>query len=178
MPIHFATTVATTTKQLVLETYNTDVYGLVRRMNRFILEMALSQSSGVSKTTSFDVGRALSYINAVRQYLAWVVAQPELDLPETGPTKIKLPVSPDVPEMENESIYDLCTLFAIARDELANSQSSRLSSNLIPFDINRLTAVLDKASAFIATYVTVVDPLDQPETSPMASMTGLGRQGV
>ena len=88
MPIHFATTVATTTKQLVLETYNTDVYGLVRRMNRFILEMALSQSSGVSKTTSFDVGRALSYINAVRQYLAWVVAQPELDLPETGPTKI------------------------------------------------------------------------------------------
>jgi hypothetical protein len=161
-----------------LETYNTDVYGLVRRMNRFIVEMALSQSSGVSKFTSYDVSRALSYINAVRTYLDWVIAQPELDLPETGPTKVKLPVSPEVPEMENESVFDLCILFEIARDELANSQSSRLSSNLIAFDVSRLTAVLDKASAFIATYATIVDPLDQPETSPMAAVTGLGRLGV
>lgn len=169
---------ANTSKQLVLETYNADVCGLVRRINRFILEMAHSQSSGVSKTTSFDVVRALSYIDAVRKYLAWVIDQPELDLPETSPNKYKLPASPDIPEMENESIYDLCNLFAIARDELANSQSSRLSSNLIPFDTSRLTAVLDKASNFIATYVTVVDPLDQPETSPMTAVTGLGRQGV
>jgi hypothetical protein len=167
-----------TPAKAVLETYNTDIYGLVRRMNRFILEMALSQSSGVSKTTTFDVARALSYINAVRQYLAWVTGQPELDLPETGPTKIKLPASPEIPDMENESMFDLCALFEIARDELANSQSSRLSSNLLVVDKNRLTAVLDKASAFIASYVTVVDPLDQPETSPMTAVTGPGRQGV
>jgi hypothetical protein len=80
--------------------------------------------------------------------------------------------------MENESMFDLCALFEIARDELANSQSSRLSSNLLVVDKNRLTAVLDKASAFIASYVTVVDPLDQPETSPMTAVTGPGRQGV
>lgn len=167
-----------TSKQLVLETYNSDVCGLVRRINRFILEMAHSQSSGVSKTTSFDVVRALSYIDAVRKYHAWVIDQPELDLPETSPNKYKLPVSPDIPEMENESIYDICNLFAVARDELANSQSSRLSSNLMPVDSSRLLAVLDKASNFIATFVTVVDPLDQPETSPMSAVTGLGRQGV
>jgi hypothetical protein len=170
--------VATTSKQLVLETYNMDVYGLVRRINRFILELARSQSSGVSKFTSYDVGRALSYINALRIYLAQVIAQPELDLPETSPTTIKLPVSPDLPEMENESIYDICLLFAIARDELANSQSSRLSSNLVSYDILRFTAILDKASNFIQTYASVIEPLDQPETSPMAAMTGLGRQGV
>ena len=167
-----------TSKQPVLETYNNDVRGLVQRINRFILEMAHSQSSGVSKTTSFDVVRALSYIDAVRKYHAWVIDQPELDLPETSPHKYKLPASPEIPEMENESIYDICTLFAVARDELANSQSSRLSSNLIPFDSSRLLAVLNKVSNFIATYVTVVDPLDQPETSPMAAVTGLGRQGV
>ena len=159
-------------------TYNTDIFGLVRRINRFIVEMSKSQSSGVSKTLSFDVTRATSYITAVRVYLDWVTAQPELDLPETGPTSISLPVSPTIPEMENESTYDLCILLELARDELANSQSSRLSSNLIAFDASRLIAILDKADNFIASYVLIVDPLDQPETSPSHPMTGPGRGGV
>lgn len=159
-------------------TYNTDIFGLVRRINRFILEMAHSQSSGVSRTISFDVVRAKSYIKAVRVYLAWVVAQPEIDLPETGPTSVPLPPNPALPLMENESTYDLCVLMELARDELANSQSSRLSSNLLEFDSFRLKAILDKADAFIVNYVTAVDPLDQPETSPMVPMTGPGRVGV
>jgi hypothetical protein len=160
------------------QTYNTDVYGIVRRLNRFIVEVIKSQSSGVSQTISFDVQRARTYIAATRAYVAWVISQPTLDLPETGPTAVDLPVSPVIPLFENESLFDLATLFSLARDEIANSQSSRLSSNLIPFDTLRISAILDKADAFLNNYVTVIDPLDQPETSPMTVITGPGLKGV
>jgi hypothetical protein len=159
-------------------TYNTDVIGLVRRLNRFIVEIVKSQSSGTSKTLSFDVVRAQTYITAVRSYMAWVTGQPELDLPETGPRPVNLPTNPVIPEMENESLFDLATLLELARDELANSQSSRLSSNLIGFDAARLTAILDKADLFITNYILAIDPLDQPETSPAVAMTGPGKLGV
>jgi hypothetical protein len=159
-------------------TANTDVYGLVRRINRFIVEITKAQSSGVSQTISFDVIRARSYLGAVVAYHDWVVAQPSLDLPETGPTFIDLPVAPVVPLFENESLYDLCMLLELARDELANSQSSQLSSNLISFDSQRLMAIIGKASKFITDYITVIDPLDQPETSPMTASTGQGLLGV
>lgn len=166
---------AQTTKAI---TYNADVRGIVRRINRFIQEIFLSQSSGVSKTSTFDVARAKSYINAIRSYVAWVVNQPELDLPETGPQAVDLPPNPVVPDMENESLFDLATLFETARNELANSQSSRLSSNLIPFDAARLGAIFDKADIFISSYIEVVDPLDLPESSPQALVTGPGKTGV
>jgi hypothetical protein len=159
-------------------TYNTDVYGLVRRINRFIEEVVKSQSSGVSKTSTFDVSRMRSYIMAMRAYLNWVTSQPELDLPETGPRPTNLPVSPVIPLIENESLYDVAVLFELARDELANSQSSRMSSNLIGFDAARFTAILDKSDKFIDEYVTAVDPLDLPETSPSKEVTGKGMQGV
>lgn len=160
------------------QTYNTDVYGVVRRINRFIVEICKSQSSGVSQTISFDVARARSYIQAVRSYVIWVCSVPMLDLPETGPTAVDLPAPPVIPLFENESLFDLATMFSLARDEIANSQSSRLSSNLINFDRIRLDAILDKADVFLTTYVTVIDPLDQPETSPMTTVTGPGARGV
>lgn len=58
---------ATTSSKAV--TYNADVRGIVRRINRFIQEIFLSQSSGVSKSSAFDVARAVSYIGAVRSYV-------------------------------------------------------------------------------------------------------------
>lgn len=167
---------ATTTN--TAQTYNTDVFGFVRRINRFIEEVFKGASSGVSKTSQFDVARAQSYITALRGYLAWVIGQPELDLPETSSRAIALPVSPKIPGIENESLYDLAVLLELARDELANSQSSRLSSNLIPFDAKRLESILDKADAFIANYVLVIDPLDLPETSPAYPMAPGGLTGV
>lgn len=160
------------------QTYNTDVYGLVRRVNRFIEEICKCQSSGVSKTSIFDVNRMKSYITALRAYHNWVTTQPELDLPETGPRPVALPAPPTIPMLENESLYDLAILLELARDELSHSQSSRLSSNLIGFDSVRFTSVLDKASKFIDEYVTVIDPLDLPETSPGQVMPPSGLKGV
>lgn len=158
-------------------TYNTDVYGIVRRINRFIEEVTKSVSSNVSGTNAFDVQRAKSYVAAIRSYAAWVTGQPALDLPETAPRSISLPVAPVIPQMENESMLDLATLFELARDEISGSQSSRVGAGLMASDLKRLTAILDKADAFITGYITTVDPLDVPESSPMSPMTGPGRMG-
>jgi hypothetical protein len=160
------------------ETYNTDVYGIVRRANRYIVELVKSQSSGLTKTVGFDVIRAKSYIKSLRSYHDHAVGDPSLDLPETGPTSIALPSNPVIPPMENDSIFDLVTLLELARDELVNSQSSRMSTNLIGYDSVRFLAILDKADNFIDKYVLVVDPIDQPETSPSQPMTGPGSRGV
>lgn len=159
-------------------TYNTDIDGIVRRINRFIVELSKSVSSNVSGTNAFDIARARSFISAVRSYAAWSSGQPALDLPETAPRSINLPVSPVIPAMENESILDLATLLELARDEISGSQSSRDPAGLKTADLKRLAAILDKADAFITGYMTAVDPLDVPESTPMAAMTGPGNTGV
>ena len=159
-------------------TYNTDIFSLVRRLNRFIQEMIKSQSSGVSQTMPFDVTRVMSYASSVRSYVAWVVAQPLLDLPETGPQEMPLPDSPTLEAVENESVYDICVLLEIARDELANSQSARLSTNLLKYDHDRLLAIVTKLENFVKQYIAVAEPLDLPESSPMQEVSGPGRQGV
>jgi hypothetical protein len=169
---------ATATKGQQGLTYNTDVFGLVRRINRFIEEVFKGQSSGVSKTSPFDVTRAQSYVTALRGYHDWVINQPELDLPETSSRPLTLPVSPTIPPIENESLYDLSVLLEIARDEISNSQSSRLSSGLIGFDSTRFIGILDKIDAFIDNYILVIDPLDLPETSPQHPMAPGGNTGV
>jgi hypothetical protein len=159
-------------------TYNTDVWSIVRRLNRVIVEVTKSQSSSVSATLPFDVARVKSYTASIKAFVDWVVAQPLLDLPETGPQEMPLPASPVIPDMENESAHDIVNLLEIARDEVANSQSARLSTNLLKFDYDRLVAILEKINKFVDTYIGVAEPLDLPESSPMFAVTGPGLTGV
>jgi len=158
-------------------TYNIDVHSIVRRYNRFLQEVNKAQSSGVSFTNPFDVARLSSYISSMEAYQNWIVSQPLLDCPETGPIEMDLPVSPTLPVMENESMQDVINLVEIARDEVANSQSSRMPTNLLKFDKDRQDSYLLKLRQLLA-YVAAAEPLDLPESSPMADVTGPGRMGV
>lgn len=158
-------------------TYNIDVHSVVRRYNRVLVEIVKSQSSGVSQTLPFDITRITSYIAAINNFLDFVVGQPILDCPETGPTEVPLPPSPTIPYIENESAYDLMQLLEIARDEIANSQSSRIPTNLVKFDYERQKAYLQKASNLLG-YIGTVEPLDLPESSPMTPVSGPGNLGV
>ena len=162
----------------VTHTYNTDIFGLIRRMNRFIIEIVKSQSSNVSVTQPFDAQRMLSYLAAITSYQAWVTTQPLLDLPETAPQPIALLPDPELTVIENESLYDLAMMITLARDELKGSQSSRLSTNLMKFDSDRLSAVMLKCNNFINDYISKVDPIDLPESSPMTPVSTAGARGV
>lgn len=158
-------------------TYNIDVHSIVRRYNRILEEIMKSQSSGVSFTNPFDVNRIASYVNAMKNFQNFVVAQPLLDCPETGPTEIPLPTNPTVQTLENESMMDVVNLIEIARDEIANSQSARMPTNLLVFDKERQDSYLLKIEHMM-TYVATSEPLDLPESSPMQDVTGPGRLGV
>jgi len=165
------------TSKLATTTFNIDVHSVVRRWNRVLMEIIKSQSSGVSQTMPFDLVRIKSYLNAMEAFQSFIVSQPLLDCPETGPTEMPLPVPPVIPYLENESAYDLLMLVEIARDEIGNSQSSRLPTNFVQFDFGRQQNYINKARKLVE-YIEAAEPLDLPESSPMAAVTGPGRLGV
>jgi len=158
--------------------YNHDVQGLHRRINRFIVEAINAASNGVSMVSDADQSRMSTYLVAIKTYVAWVVSQPVLDLPETHPREYVLEENPAVPVIENESLLDLIHLFTLARDEMVNGQSGRMASGLIRFDNDRILAIIAKAESFLSDYVAIVTPLDLPESSPMHVLAGQGKKGV
>jgi hypothetical protein len=159
-------------------TYNHDVAGLQRRINRFIYEMIKSVSNAGSLMNEYDKNRLSTYLTAIRAYVGWVVSQPQLDLPETSPRAITLDPNPTWELMENEAIIDVIRMLEIARDELVNSQASRASSGLNKFDEARILALVTKVEDFLTKYINVITPLDLPESTPMRAMTGAGQTGV
>ena len=161
-------------------TYNHDIAGLYRRLNRFIEELAHSVSSSGSQMNNFDQTRLATYLDAVDAYMNWVVAQPQLDLPETHPRIYEFKDAPEVKDedVENESALDVIRMLELARDETVNGQSARLGSGLISFDEMRLTAIVAKARNFLENYIATITPLDLPESSPMKNMTQPGMTGV
>jgi hypothetical protein len=156
-------------------TYNMDVLVIVRLLNRFIEEVSRSQSAGTTQATSADVTRLLSYTAATRTFVNHVINQPVLDLPETHPRTIDLPSLSEIPDMENDAFFAAAMLLETARDELIKSASTRLSSNLVPFDTTRLTAIIDKCDALVTQYIQVSTPIDLPESSPRSAMPPAGR---
>lgn len=160
------------------QTYNHDIVGIYNRMNRFIVEAMKQQSSSSSEVNAFDLNRLKTYMSAIRFYHDHVQAAPDLDLPETTPRVYTLRERPVVPDMENESLADICRLLELGRDELVDSQSSRKGAKLISFDAARLIQIVEKCEKFLADYVEQATPLDLPESTPRAAVTGPGRTGI
>lgn len=163
---------------VVTTTKNHDVLGVYNLTNRFIEEMWKCVSSSASQMNEFDQIRLISYLANLRGYLNWVEAQPHLDLPETSPAEWPLKPIPPITNVENEEVNNILILFSLTRDELINSQSARISSGMIPFDMLRIRAIIDKVEAFLVKYVQPLTPLDLPESSPQAPVSGPGRTGV
>jgi hypothetical protein len=158
--------------------YNHDIAGIQRRVNRFIIEMVKSVSNAGSLMNSYDQSRLSSYLGAVRAYVGWVVSQPQLDLPETSPRQYILDPNPTWELLENESIVDVVRMMELIRDEVVNSQSARNASGLTKFDETRLLAVVTKVENFLTNYISIITPLDLPESSPMRTASTSGQTGV
>lgn len=160
--------------------FNHDIVFLHDMLNRFIVELLKSQSSGVSGMIIADQSRLESYIQSLRVAHDWIQAQPMLDLPETHPRPYPLEPAPEVPErgVENEGINQMVRLMVALRTELVNSQSARFSTRLQPFDSTRFVAIVDKAEAFLNNYIRQTTPIDMPESSPREAMTTDGMMGV
>jgi len=130
-------------------TYNTDVVTLTTKLNRFIAEAYLSESASVHTVSDFDLVRFKSYLDQLYKTHGWIIDTPQVDNPSVYPRFNAIPVWDDVPQIESDNIRTLIRGLEICRDELIMSQSSRISSGLIPFDSIRLTANLDRTGALL-----------------------------
>lgn len=160
------------------KSYNLDVVYINDKLCRYAGEVIKAVSANLAHVNTFDMARALRYLDDVDAALIYVLAQPQLDMPETHPKERKLQPFPEVPNMENDELDHVVRLLESARLELINGQSSRMAAGLLPFDANRVSALIEKTRQWMTTYVNARSPMDLPETSPQELMTGDGKGGV
>jgi hypothetical protein len=162
-----------------MEVLNHDLVGYTARLDRFMEEIHMSSSSGVSGMSVFDQNRLQSYIDALRALKAHQELQPQLDLPEShGNFKWDIGNGPQLADVENESINDILNLCRVLRFELANSQAARVAAGWNVHDSSRADSLVDKVESLLVNYVQVSTPLDLPESSPLAPKAPSGRLGT
>lgn len=161
-----------------MKVYNMDVAGIIRRLRRFRFETVKAVSSSLASVSEADFTRAKSYLEALTTYLNWIVAQPQLDLPESSPREIDLGEPEALTLPENEALVDLMNLYDVFEVEIGHSQSARQSTGIISHDEVRIRALIEKMNRFLDDYVAEVLPLDLPESAPLRPVTGEGRTGI
>lgn len=158
--------------------YNLDVVYINDKLCRYAGEVMKSVSSNLAHVNEFDMARALKYLGDLDAAVSYVLAQPQLDMPETHPRAHSLQAFPEIPNMENDELDHVVRLLNASRLELINSQSSRMAAGFLPFDAARVTALVEKNRQWLTTYVAARSPMDLPETSPQQLITGPGAGGV
>jgi len=160
-----------------MDTNNHDVRALHSELNRYVEEVQKAQSANLAVIREADMIRFRSYLARYIEILDWVVAQPQVDLPESHPDVYVLEefLAPD--KLENEVLNTFSTLLSLARKENANSASSRGPSGLLPQDEARQRQYVAKMNALLG-MSEVITPADFPESSPRAAGITDGRGGI
>lgn len=158
--------------------YNIDVTYLADKLARYAGEVQMSVSSNVAFVNEFDMARLQAYLTDIDAAIAYVLAQPQLDLPESHPMLHPIQAFPAMRDMESDEWDHVVRLLRSGYIELVNSQSSRLGAGLMPFDSRRVSALVAKTRQWLNDYVTQRSPMDLPETSPQQAMSPAGSAGV
>lgn len=169
---------ATAASNEPLMSYNLDVVYVNDKLCRYAGEVIKAVSANLAHVNEFDMERSLKYLVDLDAAISYVLALPQLDMPESHPREHSLQTFPEVVNMENDELDHVVRLLNAARLELINSQSSRMSAGFLPFDARRVTALVAKTRQWLTEYVTERSPMDLPETSPQQLITGSGRGGV
>ena len=159
---------------LINYTYNQDIVTLSDKINRFIIEVGLSETANVHIPSPFDLIRFEAYLEGIRVLQSWINATPQLDLPNTYPRKYCLKTVQDVPTMESDGARTLIRLLEVMRDELVRGQSTRTASGLNTYDDGRLTAIIAKVQALLDSIGEPAVGTDYPNSSPLTPMVGQG----
>lgn len=166
------------------ETFNLHIAAICRYIARYTEEISKSASAGVTALSTADKKRLADYVSSMRVYIDWVWSLQEdddggfLDLPESHPTAVMVPIIDPVGEMENNALVDIVEYFKTLYKEAMSAQSSRLGAGLIGHDYDRMIAILDTIDSYIDTFVAATSPQDFPESSPRAFMPSAGKTGV
>lgn len=158
--------------------YNLDVTYLADKLARYAGEVQMSVSSNVAFVNEFDMARLQAYLTDIDAAVAYVLNQPQLDLPESHPMLHAIQPFPAQRDMESDEWDHVFRLLRSGYIELVNGQSSRLGAGLMPFDARRISALVAKTRQWLDDYVTKRSPMDLPETSPQQAMSAAGKAGV
>lgn len=166
------------------ETFNLHIAAICRYIARYTEEISKGASAGITALSNADKKRLNAYVADIRIYIDWVWALQSdddggfLDLPESHPTSIIVPIINPIGEMENNALIDVVYYFKTMYVEAMSSQSSRLGAGLIGHDYDRMIAILDTLDSYIETFVDATSPQDFPESSPRSLMPTPGKKGV
>lgn len=162
-----------------IKTNNHDVAGLVRRLDRMLVEVTKSQSTAISGTLPFDFARLKAYIASCRSYRAYMSGEPFMDCPASTPLYIEVPCYGQVLAMDNDSAWDIAQLIDTAILELQSSDSGRISNGFpVAADGVRFDATINRIEKLVTTFMEKVEPQDYPESSPRYPSTGQGNTGL
>jgi len=162
-----------------ITTRNLDIASLVRRLDRSLVEVWKAQSSAVTGVLPFDFARLEAaqkmWLNYANNFAA---TEPFQDTPETTPILVSVECYGIVPNIENDSLWDVSQLLDTMILELANSQSSNIGNGFLPpFDLKRFNDFNTRLSKLIA-HSKAVEPVDYPESSPRSDSSGQGVVGI
>lgn len=149
---------------------NQDIFGMNQRLNRFLIEMYTSVSGEVQTILPPDRERIDSYIAALENYRGWMVGQNFMDYPGTYKLYYCLPKTPEPIYVANEQIRDLVNQTLVWQGELYISQSSRLTTGLLPADNTRLISYMDRMRAYLTQYADLQPPPDYPRSTEMTRL--------
>lgn len=158
--------------------YNLDITYLCDKIARYAIEVMKSVSANLAFTNTFDMARMLKYLDDCDAAIAYVQAQPQLDMPESHPMLHAIEPFPTIVDMESDELDHVIRLLRAGYVEIANSQSARMPAGLLPFDAGRVSSLVAKNRNWLTDYVQKRQPMDLPESSPQEPMTGDGRPGV
>ena len=147
-------------------TKNQDIDSMTTVIDKANIEINGSASGGLAGVTAADLLRWSSYIAEIREYAKYIVSQPSpLDMPRTSDMILAVVPPPVLTQVQNQAANDLVRMLQLERIELMKSQSSGMSSGLIPQDFVRLNAVLQKCDNRLE-LVTANEVVDTPQTLP------------
>lgn len=158
--------------------YNLDVTYLADKLARYTGEVQMSVSSNVAFVNEFDMARLQNYLTDIDSAVAYVLNQPQLDMPESHPMLHTVQPFPPMRDLESDEWDHVVRLLRAGYIELVNGQSARLGAGLMPFDARRITALIAKTRQWLDDYVSKRSPMDLPETSPQQAMSPAGKAGV
>lgn len=150
-----------------------DVAFLVKRARVLRESMTKAVSNNSNYISPADRLRIDAYLKALKDFKAWIIAQPFMDLPQTSPREYDLGEGTPVPELENLDAMVVLELVKTMEDEIALSQSARMPTNMIDQDSVRFDENIKRVEQFLSQYVDANSPLDRPDSAYANPVVGL-----
>ncbi len=151
-------------------TLNQDIYSLDNMIIRYLIELMTSVSSEVQVIQTPDRTRIDAYIASLDQFRNWMVTSSPTDYPATYKLYYCLSQKPDPIYIASAPIRDLVNQLIVMEGELVLSQSSRLSSGILPQDDVRFQSYLARMTAYLTSYHDQAAPNDHPRTTELTRL--------